>query len=209
MIAAQAWNDLDVRFPLAYQDSFLSGARRADIPVIWSFAVARQESAFMPDALSSAGALGVMQLMPTTAISAANREGFSIPSKLDLANPYTNIRIGSAYLGQMLRRFDHNRILASAAYNAGPSRVESWLDDSIPLDVWVETIPFRETRSYVTNVLLFSAIYGRKLNQDSPLIYAHELQKFSNQQITSILTPLNNTEAVNTNSTMLNLETGF
>ncbi|HIG42389.1 MAG: transglycosylase SLT domain-containing protein [bacterium] len=185
MIAAKAWNDLDVRFPLAFQDSFLAGARRSDIPVVWSLAIARQESAFMPDARSSAGALGVMQLMPATAKYTARKEGLSSPSKRDLADPHTNIRIGSAYLGQMLRKFDHNRILASAAYNAGPNKVRSWLDDTIPLDVWVETIPFQETRSYVMNVLVFSAIYSRRLNQKSPLIYQHELQKFSKQQITS------------------------
>ena len=90
----------------------------------------------MPDARSSAGALGVMQLMPATARSTAKKEGLSRPSRHDLSNPHTNIRIGSAYLGEMFRKFDQNRILASAAYNAGPSAgkpfaqwFDEWYDD--------------------------------------------------------------------------------
>ena len=126
-----------------------------------------------------------MQLMPTTAKQTANKAGLVSPSKSDLTDPYTSIRIGSAYLGQMLRRFNFNRILASAAYNAGPGRVESWRDESLPLDVWVETIPFSETRSYVMNVLMFSTIYSRKLHQKTPLIYDHERRFFSSQQVTT------------------------
>ncbi len=185
MIQAAAWNDLDIRFPLAFHDSFIAGARTADIPVDWNLAIARQESAFMPDARSPVGALGIMQLMPTTAKQTANKAGLVSPSKSDLTDPYTSIRIGSAYLGQMLRRFNFNRILASAAYNAGPGRVESWRDESLPLDVWVETIPFSETRSYVMNVLMFSTIYSRKLHQKTPLIYDHERRFFSSQQVTT------------------------
>ena len=75
MIEAKAWNDLQVRFPLAFQDSFREDARIADIPLVWSLAIARQESAFMPDARSSSGALGVMQLMPyAKAVSAKSHD---------------------------------------------------------------------------------------------------------------------------------------
>ncbi|MBV1879620.1 MAG: transglycosylase SLT domain-containing protein [Pseudomonadales bacterium] len=173
-ISAQAWNDLDIRFPLAFYDDFVGSARKADIPVDWSLAVARQESAFMPDAKSSAGALGIMQLLLSTAKSTAGKAKLANPSKRSLTRPEINIRLGTAYLGRMLRRFDNNRALASAAYNAGPTRVSTWQDDTLPIDVWVETIPFKETRSYVINVLVFSAIYSRKLNQHSPFLYDHE-----------------------------------
>ncbi|MGK0462670.1 MAG: soluble lytic murein transglycosylase [Candidatus Azotimanducaceae bacterium] len=86
-------------------------------------------------------------------------------------------------MGKMFRRFNHNRILASAAYNAGPKRVSGWLDSSLPLDVWIETIPFSETRNYVQNVLVFSSIYSRKLGQNTPLIFAHERRDFSNPEV--------------------------
>ena len=138
----------------------------------------------MPDANSSAGARGIMQLMPGTAKIAASRHGLSFSGTDELVDPATNIRIGTAYLGQMLRRFNDNRILATAAYNAGPARVERWIDPSLPLDVWVETIPFRETREYVQSVLMFSAIYARQLAQRQPFIYAHEFKDFSNQRVT-------------------------
>lgn len=183
MITAKAWDDLAPRFPLAYQDNFIAGSRTEDIPVTWSMAIARQESAFMADAKSSGGALGLMQLMPATARQVAKESGISLRSSSELTDPLTNIKLGTAYLGKMFRRFNHNRILASAAYNAGPSRVDRWLDSSLPLDVWIETIPFSETRNYVQNVLVFSSIYSRKLDQRIPLIFAHERQDFSNPEL--------------------------
>ena len=184
MIDAHAWDDLDVRFPLAYYDSFVASARVWDIPLQWSLAIARQESSFMPDARSSAGAMGIMQILPQTASMTAKWQGFDFAGSEELARPVQNIRIGSAYLGRLLRQFNNNRVIASAAYNAGPGRVQSWLDTSLPLDVWIETIPFAETREYVENVLMFTAIYSRRLSQSHPLIYEHELTDFSSQQVT-------------------------
>jgi soluble lytic murein transglycosylase len=184
MITAGAWDELNARFPLAFQDNFIDHARSADIPVTWSLAVARQESAFMPDAKSSAGALGVMQLMPSTAQQVARKTGVSYANNRALTKPDLNIKLGSHYLGQMLRRFDNNRILASAAYNAGPGRVRQWLNPDVPFDVWIEIIPFKETRGYVQNVLMFSNIYSRKLNDEQPLLYPHERDAFSPVQFT-------------------------
>ncbi len=178
LIDAKAWNDLDFRFPIAYQETFISNARAADIPVYWSLAIARQESAFMPDAKSPSGAYGLMQLMPATARIMAQRTGASLQSNQQLIDPDLNIKLGSQYLGRMLRRYDNNRILASAAYNAGPGNVDKWLDPDLDFDVWIETIPFRETREYVKNVLMFSTIYGRRMHQEQPLIYSHELAQF-------------------------------
>jgi soluble lytic murein transglycosylase len=186
MIDAGAWNHLDFRFPMAYQDNFIAHARRANIPVQWSLAIARQESAFMPDARSTSGALGVMQLMPGTAALVANKLGVKYQNNTSLTQPDLNIQLGTNYLGQMLRRFQNNRILASAAYNAGPGRVDRWLNPDLPFDVWIEVIPFRETRNYVQNVLMFSNIYARRMNEPQPLIFAHERDYFSPQQITLI-----------------------
>jgi soluble lytic murein transglycosylase len=186
MIDAGAWNHLDHRFPIAYADTFITHARRANIPVQWSLAIARQESSFMTDAKSSAGALGVMQLMPATAKQVAAKIGVSYPNNRSLTSPDLNIRLGTNYLGQMLRKFDNNRILASAAYNAGPGRVNQWLNPNVPFDVWIEIIPFTETRNYVQNVLMFSSIYSRRMNERQPLIYAHERNYFSPQQVSAI-----------------------
>ncbi len=186
MIDAGAWNHLDHRFPIAYADTFITHARRANIPVQWSLAIARQESSFMTDAKSSSGALGVMQLMPATAKQVAAKIGVSYPGNRSLTSPDLNIRLGTNYLGQMLRKFDNNRILASAAYNAGPGRVNQWLNPNVPFDVWIEIIPFTETRNYVQNVLMFSSIYSRRMNERQPLIYPHERNYFSPQQVSAI-----------------------
>lgn len=184
MIRAEAWDDLEIRFPLAYQHAFIANARTADIPLHWSMAVARQESAFMPDARSSAGAMGIMQLMPATAALVASDMNMSSVSESDLTDPSLNIQLGSYYLGSLLREFNQNRIIATAAYNAGPGRVRQWIDPSLPLDVWIETIPYRETRHYVQNVLMFSTIYGRRLEVKHPMIYNHEREFFSTRRVT-------------------------
>jgi soluble lytic murein transglycosylase len=128
LIEAKAWNELDYRFPVAYQDTFIHYARAADIPVVWSLAIARQESAFMPDAKSPASAYGIMQLMPATAKSMAKYTGSSYRNNRDLTKPELNIKLGSHYLGKMLRRYNNNSILATAAYNAGPGNVKRWIN---------------------------------------------------------------------------------
>jgi soluble lytic murein transglycosylase len=188
-IRAKMWDNLNVRFPLAYHDYFITNARISDIPTNWSLAIARQESSFMPDAKSSAGALGIMQVMPTTAKLIADSAMVSYRSKGDLIDPLKSIKLGSTYLGQLLRRFNNNRILASAAYNAGPNRVDGWLNENLPLDVWIETIPLKETRNYVQNVLLFAVIYSHRIDHQQPLIYPNEWSDFGVNQISQQLIP--------------------
>jgi soluble lytic murein transglycosylase len=175
-ISAGLWDHLSLRFPLAYAGPMVDRARAHALEPSWLFAVARQESAFMTDARSRAGALGLMQLMPATARSTAQRFGIPYSSVWQLLDHEKNIEIGSSYLGEMFERFDRNRILASAAYNAGPARVERWLRErpSAPADVWIETIPFRETRGYVQNVLAYAVIYGARMEVDQPLLFEHE-----------------------------------
>ncbi|TQV81373.1 lytic murein transglycosylase [Exilibacterium tricleocarpae] len=176
MIAARHWDDLQVRFPLAYRDQMQAAARRTSIAPTLLFAIARQESAFAADVRSPAGALGLMQLMPTTARQTARRAGVRYRER-DLLKPEPNITLGSSYLNQLLDQFDGNRILAAAAYNAGPHRVKQWLaksDRQLPYDIWIETIPFKETRHYVQNVLAFSVIYGHRLGNEAPFITPSE-----------------------------------
>jgi len=176
MISAGYWNDLELRFPLAYQDQMHLAARETTVHPQLLFAIARQESAFMPHARSPAGALGLMQLMPTTARQTARRAGVPY-RRSDLLSPDKNIALGSRYLNQLLKEFDGNRILATAAYNAGPYRVKSWLRDrkqKLPFDVWIETIPFRETRGYVQNVLSYSVIYAYRMGEQNAFITPEE-----------------------------------
>ncbi|MDG1818705.1 MAG: transglycosylase SLT domain-containing protein [Porticoccaceae bacterium] len=163
---AKYWDDIEIRFPLAYTDIIDSTADRTAIANYLLMALARQESAFNPLATSSAGAMGLMQLMPATAKGTARKHKLSYRKKSQLHQPSINVPIAGQYYRNMLDRYDNNRILASAAYNAGPRRVDQWLnktDGELPFDIWIELIPFNETRSYVRNILMYSIIYSRKL----------------------------------------------
>ena len=173
---AQYWDDLDVRFPMAHREHLVREAKNRDIHSSWVFAVTRQESAFMADAKSGVGAMGLMQLMPATAKETAKRFGIPLSSPQLAYRPEVNIQLGAAYLSQIYGQFNGNRVLASAAYNAGPGRVRQWLRgaDHLSYDVWIENIPFDETRQYVQNVLSYSVIYGEKLNAPQPLVAWHE-----------------------------------
>src|SRR5690606_11198374 len=173
---ARHWDDLDVRFPMPYRSSLTSAAKSRGLHSSWVYAITRQESAFMDDARSHAGAIGLMQLMPATARETARRFGISLNSTYQVLKPETNIQLGTAYLSQVSAQFDGHRILASAAYNAGPTRVRQWLRgaDHLESDVWVENIPFDEPRQYVQNVLTYSVIYGQKLNAPQQLVERHE-----------------------------------
>ncbi|WP_460236619.1 transglycosylase SLT domain-containing protein [Aurantivibrio plasticivorans] len=177
MAAARYWDDLKLRFPLAYQSEVEVASKATHIESPLLFAIARQESAFAADAKSSVGAMGLMQLMPATAKQTARRNGIKY-RYWDLIKPEHNIALGSRYLDQLLEQFNGNRVLAAAAYNAGPHRVKQWLaktDSELPNDVWIETIPFKETRGYVQNVLSYSLIYSYRLGESAPLLQAHEL----------------------------------
>ncbi|BCT32410.1 transglycosylase SLT domain-containing protein [Pseudomonas protegens] len=173
---AQYWDDLDIRFPMAHRDTLVREAKVRGLHSSWVFAITRQESAFMDDARSHVGASGLMQLMPGTAKETARKFSIPLASPQQVLDPDKNIQLGAAYLSQVHSQFNGNRVLASAAYNAGPGRVRQWLKgaDHLSFDVWVESIPFDETRQYVQNVLSYSVIYGQKLNSPQPLVDWHE-----------------------------------
>jgi soluble lytic murein transglycosylase len=155
----QTWDVLDWRFPQAFRDSFRAAADSFQLDPWLAMAVARRESSFAPQARSPVGALGVMQLMPATARRMARALNKPAPEENGLLQPETSIRLGSAFLAQMLERYDGHRIKALAAYNAGPHRVDDWLPDRpVPFDVWIESIPFHETRDYVQAVLAYRLI---------------------------------------------------
>ena len=176
---AQAWDEVLERFPRPYAERFTEAARTQGVPVTLAMAVARRESGFWTEARSPVGAQGLMQLMPPTAQSVAKSIDLDSPTDLVLTQADTNIKLGTAYLGQLLQRFNDNRVLALAAYNAGPSRAKKWYTNPQPIDAFIEGIPFAETRAYVKAVLLYAAIYAQLNGLPEPLLYPYEIEQFS------------------------------
>jgi soluble lytic murein transglycosylase len=155
---AAAHDALELRFPLAYRDVFTARAQALGLPESELMAIARRESAFFPAAHSSAGARGLMQVLPATGRQVASRLGVAAPAA-SLYRVEDNVLIGSAYYRQLLERYGDNRVLALAAYNAGPNRVDNWRGRDLPLEAWIETLPFRETRDYVKAVLAYRVLF--------------------------------------------------
>jgi soluble lytic murein transglycosylase len=170
---AQHWEDLELRFPLVHKKHIEKQARSEKINPAWAFAVIRQESGFTSDARSSSGALGLMQLMPSTARQVAQSLHLTRPKQSDLLTSDTNIKIGIRYLRKLSERFGGNSVLATAAYNAGQLRVKDWLpkEKSQSADLWIENVPFSETRKYLMQVLTYTVIYEQRLGLEStPLL---------------------------------------
>ena len=169
-IVAKLWDHIEERFPLAYPNLFKSSTNNKDINISFAMAIARQESAWNPQAQSPVGARGLMQLMPATAKQTAKQNDVThYNNASQLFDPETNIQLGTSYLEHTYQTFGQNRILAAAAYNAGPSRVKSWLNNSAgQLDAvaFIESIPFNETRGYVKNVLAYDLFYRSFMNKE-------------------------------------------
>jgi soluble lytic murein transglycosylase len=123
------------------------------------YSIMREESSYRPDAISVSGARGLLQLMPETATRIARSVQREPIEPNDLFRPAINIELGSAYLGQLLARFDGNAAAAIGSYNAGPDAVALWQPGGAPEDVWIEEIPFDQTRSYVKRVLRSLHVY--------------------------------------------------
>lgn len=168
-IYAKAWSVLSLRFPTPMLSFYRQRSRETGVPLSYLYAISRQESALNPFARSPVGAAGLMQLMPQTAANIAGKCGIAYSGKDALFDPEINVSFGSCYLMQLLEKYGGNRILASAAYNAGPCRVTKWTDSDgagVAADIWVESIPFKETRNYVQNVLVYDAIYQHFISRD-------------------------------------------
>ena len=155
-----------LRFPLADKDRVLTAARNAGIDPSWAFAIIRAETAWQTDAQSGADARGLMQLLPSTAHMIARRSDLPYDGSASLYDPAINIPLGTQYLADLAVRFNGSPWLASAAYNAGPGNAQRWVDAHGDLDpeTFILTIPFNETRDYVTRVLSFATIYGWRLH---------------------------------------------
>jgi len=162
---AGIWDDLDLRYPLHHLDAVERQARERHLEPTVILGLIRQESAFDATAESGVGAKGLMQLMPATAQEIATQEHLPWSDQTLLFEPALNIQLGSAYLAKLLKRFDGHYLPAIASYNAGPNRVRQWWanDRALPGDIWMETMPYKETRNYVAMVVSNALIYQRRL----------------------------------------------
>ena len=160
-------DDLELRFPIVYRGIVESAADRRGLAPATVYAFIRQESAFMPDARSPAGALGLMQLMPRTGRELMRRAGRQYRNRSQLLAPELNVELGTRYIRSLLSKTGGRLPLAAASYNAGPHRVRGWLpaEGEVEAAVWIDNIPFTETRRYVRRILAYSAIYEHRLGQ--------------------------------------------
>jgi soluble lytic murein transglycosylase len=178
-IQGKLWDDIPLRFPMAHQSSFEHASKKHKVNIDEIRAISRRESAFFLYATSGVGARGLMQIMPATAKATAKKHGAKYSDPKDLYSAELNLNLGSAYYAQLLKDFNQNRVLATAAYNAGPSRVRRWLAESNgKLDAmsFIESIPFTETREYVQAVLSYRLIYEAQKQKPQPLFNEAELK---------------------------------
>jgi soluble lytic murein transglycosylase len=176
--ARQGWYDLAVitadktsethnfalRYPTPYRELMKPAANLRNIDEAWAYGIIRQESRFMHYAKSNVGASGLMQVMPATAKWIAKKIGWRDYHIGMIHDLDTNINLGTYYLGYTLAQFNGQEAMATAAYNAGPSRARKWADDK-PLEgaIYAETIPFNETRTYVKRVMENAHLYAAQL----------------------------------------------
>jgi soluble lytic murein transglycosylase len=153
-------HDYRMRYPAPYRDVFRENAGAYGLEEAWVLGTVRQESRFIPEARSGTGATGLMQILPHTARWVARRIGYKDYSPKRVAEVETNVTLGARYLQHVLERTGHP-VLASTAYNAGPNRALRW-QPARPLEgaIFVETIPFDETREYVKRVMANTVHYA-------------------------------------------------
>jgi soluble lytic murein transglycosylase len=160
--------DVEQRFPTPFREAVVAKAREIGLEPAFVYGLIRQESRFVTDARSSAGASGLMQLMPATARWTARQIGLPLSGGA-VNDPDVNLRLGTAYLKLVLDDFGGSPALATAAYNAGPGRPRRWREGAVlEPAMWAESIPFGETRDYVKKVLS-NAVYYSAMLGDAPL----------------------------------------
>ena len=156
-------HDFGLRYPTPFKEQLSPIAKNIDLNLAWAYGLIRQESRFITNASSSVGASGLMQVMPNTAKYVAKKIGMNSYTNERLKETQTNLTLGSHYLNMVLKDLDDSWVLASAAYNAGPSRPKSLrekLNQTTEGAIFVESIPFNETRTYVKNVLANASYYS-------------------------------------------------
>lgn len=163
---ANSRSNFELRFLTPYRDLIEPQVRAQGLDLGWVYGLMRQESRFAAPARSSAGAQGLMQVMPATAKWVAGKIGLRDYHPRRLSEPHTNVLLGTGYMRLIMEGLDHHPVLASAGYNAGPGRARRWRD-AVPLEgaIYVETIPFDETRDYVKKVLSNAVVYSAMLEK--------------------------------------------
>jgi len=153
------------RFPLAWETEIRREASANKLDPAWVYGIIRAESAMVENARSSANALGLMQVTPATGKRVAKKHGIPWTGNRGLQTAAGNLPIGTALLGDLLEEYRHNPVLVSGAYNAGPSPVKRWLDQRPAGEaaIWIETLPYFETRDYIPRVLAFTTIYDWRM----------------------------------------------
>jgi soluble lytic murein transglycosylase len=164
-------HDFELRFLAPYREQAHRAARENDIDEAWVYGLMRQESRFVNVARSSVGAAGLMQIMPATARWIAQRLGIKRFNVDEMRDPARNIEFGAYYLKHVQSSLDGSPVLATAAYNAGPGRAQRWRDPR-PMEaaVYIESIPFAETRDYVKKVMSNAMNYASRFGQSSVLL---------------------------------------
>lgn len=163
---AKEWDQVDLRFPTPHKTPVMQNAEKNEIEAAWIYGIIRRESAFNPTIRSSAGAVGLMQIMPKTAKYIGKQIGVKNTSVHALTEAKNNIQLGSAYMRYLSDKYNGNKVLATAAYNAGPHRVRQWTENlpQIDADQWVDAIPFTETRNYVKAVMEYTTVFNSLLH---------------------------------------------
>jgi len=164
-----ALHDFSVRYLAPYREALGENARAQQLEEAWVLGLVRQESRFSAAVKSSAGAAGLMQLMPATAKWVAGRMGMRDYSWVRVTDTQVNAALGTYYLRHVLDRLDGNPVLAAAAYHAGPGRARKWRDThALEGAIYAETIPFNETRDYVkkvmNNTMYYAALLGGQVH---------------------------------------------
>ncbi|AUN95922.1 lytic transglycosylase domain-containing protein [Pseudazoarcus pumilus] len=161
---ADAGDNFELRFLTPYRELVEPQVTRQNLDLAWVYGLMRQESRFNIPARSSAGAQGLMQVMPATGRWVARQIGLKSYHPRMLNDPKTNVLLGTSYLRLILADLDDHPVLASAGYNAGPSRARRWRGDT-PIEgaIYVATIPIDETREYVQKVLVNKVVYAALL----------------------------------------------
>lgn len=160
-IRGKHWNYIGHRFPLAYQDEFRQSAAEYSLDPLLLMSIARRESAFNSHARSPVGARGLMQMMPATAKQVAREKAFTLTDEKALLDSDVNIHLATYYVSSLLEKYNGNLIAALAGYNAGPHKVDRWLESApVTFDQFIESIPYRETREYVKAVLAYRVIFN-------------------------------------------------
>jgi soluble lytic murein transglycosylase len=163
------FDDVTLRYPRPFLDAVSRAGKVAQLPQDWLLAVMRQESLFRKDAISHADARGVMQMVPSTASAVARRWHLSAPGRDALFDPSIAVPLGAAYLRELLDRYGEQLTLSLAAYNAGPAAVARWLPRKpIDADIWIENIPYNETRGYVQHIVEHIVAFASVRGAEAP-----------------------------------------